>query len=98
MNDFDLLPRGVLQGTVEMMLMDRATLPESRELLGEVLSLITSMPAADVVPVVHAHWRGGNWCSRCGAVKPQMYHSAQPGNEYCHMCTAKMDGGSDETK
>lgn len=91
MQGFDLIPRSVLQGTVEIMLMDRATQPESRELLEELLTLIKSMPAADVVQVVHAYWSGDTWCSRCGAVKPPMYHSSQPGNLYCHMCAAKMD-------
>lgn len=93
MPEFDLLPRGVLQGTVELMLLDRATQPESRELLEEVLRVITTMPAADAVTAVHSYWSADTWCARCGAVKLQAVHSSQTANLYCHMCAAKMDGG-----
>lgn len=91
MTQFDLISRGVLQGTVELMLMDRATQQESRELLEEVLSMIKRMPAADVIPAVHAHWQSDTWCSRCGAVKLPAYNSKMQANLYCHQCAAKMD-------
>ncbi|MBR3797205.1 MAG: hypothetical protein IKK34_14435 [Clostridia bacterium] len=92
MPEFDLLPRGVLQGTVERMLLDRATQPESRALLEEVLRVIKGMPAANAVQVVHAHWRSDTWCSHCGAVK--LYSpDNRKSNLFCHMCAAKMDGG-----
>jgi len=89
MNDFDLLPRGVLQGTVEMLLTDRATQPESKELLEEVLRLIKDTPAANAVQIVHAHWASDRWCSHCGAEK---LHSFKPkiANVFCHVCAAKM--------
>lgn len=90
MPEFDLLPRGVLQGTVERMLLDRATQPESCELLEEVLRVIKGMPAANAVQVVHAHWHSDTWCSRCGAAKLQAVHSSLTDNQYCHICAAKM--------
>lgn len=59
---------------------------------------LASVPAADVVPVVHGKWISfldGDHimperyyrCSRCGRVESRR----QP---YCH-CGAKMDGGAD---
>ena len=89
MKEFDLLPRGVLEGTVGILLMDRATQPESKELLEEVLRKIKDMPAANAVPVVHAHWASDRWCSHCGAEK---LHSFRPerSNLFCHCCAAKM--------
>ena len=59
---------------------------------------LASVPAADVVPVVHGRWISfldGDHimperyyrCSRCGRVESRR----QP---YCH-CGAKMDGGAD---
>ena len=87
MSEFDLLPRGVLEGAVELLLMDRATQPESKELLEEVLRVIKTTPAANAMQVVHAHWASGRWCSHCGAEK---VHSFRPerSNLFCHVCAA----------
>lgn len=89
MSEFDLIPRGKLEGTVELLLMDRATQPESKELLEEVLRVIKDTPAADAVQVVHAHWASDRWCSHCGAEK---LHSFKPerSNVFCHACAARM--------
>lgn len=55
---------------------------------------ITAIPAADVVPAKHAHWKPNNWtqtrnqlvsCSRC------RYEMPYPGENYCPNCGAKMD-------
>lgn len=55
-------------------------------------TLINSVPAADVVPVVHGRWenfRGKPRCSQCKAVWPEDYFE----HNYCPRCGAKMDGG-----
>lgn len=66
------------------------------------IKLFDSVPAADVVEVVHGEWidkptgaygRTQSWCSACGK------HSGIGGIEsnrhkpYCPNCGAKMDGG-----
>lgn len=94
MPEFDLLPRGVLKGHVELLLMDRATQEESRELLQEVLRYIKELPAADAVQAVHTVWHGGNWCGHCGSYKAESSRG-RCANTFCHACGAKMDGGAD---
>ena len=62
--------------------------------------IIESVPAADVVPVVHGRWiektvpEGCRYfeCSNCGAYENR--HTAIKGY-YCWRCGAKMDGGAD---
>ena len=62
--------------------------------------IIESVPAADVVPVVHGRWiektvpEGCRYfeCSNCGAHENR--HTAIKGY-YCWRCGAKMDGGAD---
>lgn len=90
---FDLLPRGRLEGTVELLL-DRATQPESKELLEEVLRVIKGMPAANAVIAEPARWNTDTWCTRCSAEKPDV-RGHKIGNRFCHRCGAKMDGGSE---
>lgn len=56
-------------------------------------ALIYHAPAADVGPVVHAHWGRGSEdgrreCSHCG-----MYEHER---NYCGFCGAKMDESEDE--
>lgn len=60
----------------------------------KAIEAINHIPAADVAPVVHAHWVGGitmgrDWmkCSHC-------LHSQTPTGcfVYCPNCGAKMDG------
>lgn len=55
-----------------------------------VLALIDRQPAADVAPVVHAHWICRRLCyigecSNCGARGIT--------NKYCGECGARMDNG-----
>lgn len=63
---------------------------------------ILSVPAADVAPVVHAHWgeyeafplaptMNGYPCSNC---RMHFSASAVPILKYCPNCGAKMDGGN----
>lgn len=59
---------------------------------GQVMKrYIKRVPAADVAPVVHAHWcydseNGVYNCSRCG-------NAETSDGRYCSYCGAKMDGG-----
>ena len=57
----------------------------------EILAEIHLAPAADVAPVVHAHWcydseNGVYNCSRCG-------NAETSDGRYCSYCGARMDGG-----
>jgi hypothetical protein len=61
--------------------------------------IIESVPAADVVPVVHGEWllrhegHGHYWeCSVCHK-NPCIYVTKD--TNYCPNCGAKMDGGTD---
>lgn len=61
------------------------------------LEAVKSIPAADVVPVVHAQWiyRGeekGYQCSACQSFCLLNYESDWCKSEYCPHCGAKMDG------
>ena len=59
--------------------------------------IIESVPAADVVPVVHGKWMhchsegagGIQYCSAC-----EIGFAAK--TDYCPNCGAKMDGGADD--
>ena len=54
---------------------------------------LESVPAADVVEVVHAHWIDRDektWCSNCDASNKQY----KP--PYCPHCGARMDGGKEQ--
>lgn len=59
--------------------------------------IIESVPAADVVPVVHGRWENGNpICPICGEDKfkdldADIWCDWQP--DYCPNCGAKMSGG-----
>ena len=58
---------------------------------------LSTMPAADVVPVVHGQWVDGK-CSNCGVDIPtDDAHDAIFETEcrFCYYCGAKMDGGAD---
>lgn len=54
--------------------------------------IIESVPAADVVPVVHGEWihhdDGVVTCSKCG-------NAESSDSYYCRYCGAKMDEGED---
>lgn len=59
---------------------------------------LMSVPAADVLPVVHGRWidnelDGYKWafiCSKCGYVDGYPFNSR---HNYCPNCGTKMDGG-----
>lgn len=64
--------------------------------LYEATELIDDIPAADVVPVIHARWVDGK-CSNCGVDIPtDDAHDAIFENEcrFCYYCGAMMDGGN----
>lgn len=54
-------------------------------------------PAADVAPVVHAHWKGYHtqdpYCSNCGFSYDREEGEYAQTTDYCGNCGAKMDGG-----
>lgn len=54
-------------------------------------------PAADVAPVVHAHWKGYHtqdpYCSNCGFSYDREEGENAQTTDYCGNCGAKMDGG-----
>lgn len=62
-----------------------------------VICMIEDAPAADVAPVVHAHWAhlgGDEWCcSACGFVISTEGSWDKPTKKYCEDCGAKMDEG-----
>lgn len=69
----------------------------------EIKPKLESIPAADVVEVIHAHWVecGDNQpvssdkvycCSNCKGNK-RLKHQFKP---FCELCGAKMDGGMGE--
>ena len=68
-----------------------------------VLEYAENLPAADVAPVIHAHWVSaskkqgvniGMKCSLCGArIKNSEFFNGN--HNYCHKCGAKMDEKED---
>ena len=64
-----------------------------------VRTIIAGIPAADVAPVVHAHWAhlgGDEWCcSACGFVITTEGSWDKPTKKHCEDCGARMDGGDD---
>ena len=67
--------------------------------------IIESVPAADVVPVVHGRWDdSGRYmfpsgaaavrCTNCGCALTESEYRLNNWN-YCPVCGAKMDGGAD---
>ena len=66
----------------------------------EAVQILSDIPAADVVPVVHASWMpqkgGGLCCSECGGyaldeADGNFIHVAVP-SKFCPNCGAKMNG------
>lgn len=60
---------------------------------------LASVPAADVVPVVHGRWerRRNVWyCTNCGKGYKITYGAVAANmHNYCPNCGARMDGGAD---
>ena len=58
--------------------------------------MIDYEPAADVAPVVHAHWKGYHtqepYCSNCGFSYDHEQGEDAQTTDYCGNCGAKMDG------
>lgn len=53
---------------------------------------IGKMPAADVAPVVHAHWDVNGRCTVCGGHAPYFAMTIECyKSPFCHECGAKMD-------
>lgn len=74
----------------------------------EIKFCISSLPAADVVPVRHAKWaygklhgQSGYYCSECGAGFSDINPNAEliaKSHDYCPKCGAKMDGGDENAQ
>lgn len=59
---------------------------------------LASVPAADVVPVVHGWWDANETCSLCGEKSTEGLDATTWNYwlpNYCPNCGAKMDGGED---
>ena len=57
----------------------------------EALHRLRLAPAADVAPVVHAHY-DGCCCSNCGwPIATDCWGGGMDENNYCYHCGAKMD-------
>ena len=82
--------------------------PENSVAQNRMLSIIQmdmlKLPAADVAPVVHAHWvvrfdgtynRRRCYCSHCGKHNGVGGIAQNQEKPYCPNCGAKMDGGAD---
>ena len=65
--------------------------------VADFISLVCDVPAADVAPVVHAHWKGYHtqdpYCSNCGFSYDREEGEYAQTTDYCGNCGAKMDGG-----
>lgn len=58
---------------------------------------LASVPAADVVPVVHGRWNATETCSLCGEKSTEGLDATTWNYwlpNYCPNCGAKMDGGA----
>lgn len=65
-------------------------------LLEDVICEVDAQTAADVAPVIHAHWvlsKGVIYCSNCGAVCGIGAHIEEVTEDhyFCYYCGAKMD-------
>ena len=69
----------------------RGFIKGTNEALGIIEEWITSIPAADVAPVVHGRWVNGCQCSVCGDRHGPYNSRHKPYYNYCPHCGAKMD-------
>lgn len=54
--------------------------------------MVADMKAADVAPVVHAHYENG-CCTNCGRqIATDCWGGGMDKNNYCYYCGARMDG------
>lgn len=74
--------------------------------MADLVDIFSEIPAADVVPVVHARWIHSRYedcseqfelvkCSQCNHEAYAMAFYVRGGN-YCPNCGAKMDGGDSD--
>lgn len=65
------------------------------ELTQDFIVIPKDIPAADVAPVVHAHWKGYHtqdpYCSNCGFSYDREEGEYAQTTDYCGNCGAKMD-------
>ena len=64
-------------------------------MLYEIHDVLTGLPSADVVPVVHGKWINGR-CNKCGEHAPfWAMASTYYTSNFCPNCGARMDGGDE---
>lgn len=82
-----------------------AVLMDAAPYFEKAAQILEKLPAADVVPVVHARWIHSRYedcseqfelvkCSQCNHEAYAIAFYVRGGN-YCPNCGAKMDGGAD---
>lgn len=65
--------------------------------MGDLVDVFAGIPAADVAPVIHAHWVQTSkrviYCSNCGAVCGIGTHIEEvtEDHHFCYYCGAKLD-------
>ena len=64
--------------------------------LEAAIEVATSIPAADVVEVRHAHWYLDNGCAFCSECKNSFPPKIRSQALFCPRCGAKMDGGKNK--
>lgn len=53
---------------------------------------LDSLPAADVKPVIHAHWYVDDGCAYCSNCRNNFKKAILKAVKYCPMCGAQIDG------
>lgn len=61
-----------------------------------IAEYIKAIPAADVKPVIHAHWYADDGCAYCSNCRNNFKKAILKAVKFCPMCGAKMDGGTEE--
>ena len=98
----EYIERGVLLKAVEKMdRLDKETKTKYEYNKEGYILLLESAPAADVAPVVHAHW--GNWgcqgtvCSNCHGRVLYECDEQEEKSKFCPHCGAQMDEVAGDT-
>lgn len=60
--------------------------------LRKAMSAIDSLPAADVRPVIHAHWYVDGGCAYCSNCRNNFKKAILKEAKYCPKCGAQIDG------
>ncbi len=58
----------------------------------DAFDAVTNLPAADVKPVVHAHWYVDDGCAYCSNCRNNFRKAILKAVKYCPMCGAQIEG------